>query len=257
MKFTARLLAVVLIELTALNSQAQGSFDFGAVVPISNVAPKPIGFSLNMLSSSLIGNKSKASTHAEWRLGANIYLAGLDSRKIDDVPLLSPSKGMSKVNMGSRMFGCNFVSRFVFPGSKIIQPYTDMFFGMRDTYVHLDIRPHDLKQKTGSQFAGNFANWNYGMTAGLRFRIDKDCYADIGVVYSNTIGQGMMADIHSARVEGKDLVMDRINAPQDLFMLRTGIVFPVIYFNGNDYSHHHYYHSHCHFGGGSHISVHV
>ncbi len=259
---TAGIFAVVLITSTALNSKAQGSCDMSAVVPLSNIAPKPIGFSLNILSSSVFDiNKKGRITQPPiaLRLGGGFYLAGLDSRKIDNVPILKPGAGLSKVNIGSRILGLNFIARFELHPSKKVVPYVDLFYGLRDTYVRLDITPYDKRQRTGSQYAGSFAGANYGTAFGLKFRLTEDCYADIGLVYSNTTNQGIMADINSARVEGKDLVMDRKEAPSEMLMLKTGFVFNFVGANGNC-SHHHYYHhsyhSGCH-GGGSHVSVHI
>jgi hypothetical protein len=257
--FTA--LAVVLIQIAALNINAQGSCDMSAVVPLSNIAPKPIGFSLNVLSPSVIGPNSrgkKLPPEFGLRFGAGFYLANLDSKKVDNVPLLKPDLGLAKVGAASRIFGLNIITRLEFHPSKIVVPYLDLFYGLRENYVHLDIIPYDKQQRTGSQYAGSFVGTNYGTTVGLKFRLAKDCYADIGLVYSNTTNQGMMADIHTARVEGKDLVMDHKNAPPEMFMIKTGFVFNFVGSNGNHSCHHYYHHSGCHIGGGgSHVSVHI
>src|SRR5262245_16067175 len=113
----------------AVQAQETAPAASGTVAPASKKDNRPVfdvygvipqtlrggGFGMGVFSPAI--GASRLGTGAEFRLGGDFYVTGLDHKSIKNVPLLAPQTGAAEVKLSETMIGFNGVARLSFPWS--------------------------------------------------------------------------------------------------------------------------------------------
>lgn len=273
MKTTAKIIALIFTLSLSGKISAQSSTDMYGVIPHSPASRGGWGFGINMLSRQLTLGDKENPNHIEVRFGGGYYFSNLMRKTVNNVPVSPLENTYGKVTVNNNLFGINTMARFSLPYSKKIIPYFDIFAGLRDFSSNLDIlaynQPYGYQRQT-SQQVYDMAEFNYGASFGVMASLGKSFKVDLGVSYSESNHIGNMVNVDSAHLEGNNLVMDKTPAPQNMLLIKVGLVFSfggggchssncgrTVY--GSPYRSYSPYHSSGHFSGGcsGHVSVHI
>src|SRR4051812_29260880 len=91
---------------STLRKDNKAVFDMYGVIPQTH---KGGGFGMGIFSPAL--GASVFGSGAEFRLGGDFYVTGLDHKSMNDVPLIAPQTGTAKVRLSETLFGFNAVAR--------------------------------------------------------------------------------------------------------------------------------------------------
>lgn len=201
------------------------SIDIYATVPRYGMGA---GLGFGFFSQGFVLEQFGPQQKLEFRLGGDFYFLQYNQHKLGTMPLAAPQTGDAKVKLTQNNFGLNLVGRFVLvSGSARINPYLDIFAGLRGFSSDIYITP--LKPQLGyeSNTSTNLSmvnQWNYGATFGMMFSINEYIKINTGLMYTTSSQGGQIENIRDARIEGANIVTNKINTPRDFWVFKVGII---------------------------------
>ena len=268
MKSFGKMICLVLLGLQITQSQAQYSFEMYGIVPVSKLNNGALGLGLSFSCKPMPFNPSSKKNSADILFGGNFYGSGLDNRVLKNVPLQSPKEGFGQVTMKNTIYGLNAITQVSIPINDVLRTYIGAQIGWRGISSDMSILPNTAingSRKQSSQNISSSDQLSYGLSAGFLLKFSEAVSLDLGATYDTTNTQNSMINLNTAHVESNSIVVDRMNAPMDLLMVKLGLFFTINentrgggYYSGSHHSNSYHscsHHSSYHSGGSSHVSV--